>query len=122
MIGQADQDLLPHLLRHYRAIGATEFHIALHGSFSQDTLKLLESEPDVWAYATPTVQFDDTLKGKVIGEITNKFGGLWVIYADADEFLELPLATLSDTLDCLDEFGMDALPAFMVQRLQPEGL
>ena len=89
MVGQADQDLLPHIVRHYRALGVTEFHIALHGSFDRNTMALLEAEPDVSTYAVAPGAFDDEIKSKVLGEITEKLAGLWIIFVHAVErFLE----------------------------------
>ncbi len=119
-VGEDDSDILPFFLGHYRHLGVGAFHIIVHGAWSKAELSPLDSS-DVTIEGFSSEPFDAVMKASALQTIAQRFVGEWVIVADADEFLELPYASLSRTIAALECLGSDELQANLLQRAAPDG-
>ncbi len=121
MIGESDQDILPHFLAHYRNLGVHAFFLVLHGNFRGETLRRLESSGDVEIKSRETAPYSEKFRREILTKVVAELRNRWVLLVDADEFIELPGRTLDQTIAAMDGFGMDALPAYMIQRVAAGG-
>ncbi len=121
MIGHGDADILPFFLDHYRKLGIAGFVLAFHGDWSAAELERLDAEPDLHIWDVLSGEYSDRLRRSVLNAMARSFRDRWIVHADADEFLELPLASLERTVRTLDVLGLDGLPALMVQRQTADG-
>jgi glycosyltransferase involved in cell wall biosynthesis len=121
-VGWNDRDLLAQFLKHYRRLGVASFHFALHGEWEGPPLAWLEQERDVTITAHTHEPFSETLKCRHLNAMAEPFLGRWILSHDVDEFLELPLASLRRTIDCLRVLGSTNLPALVVQRQAAGGV
>ena len=120
-IGQDDSDILPFFLDHYRRLGIGAFHLMLDGTWSKAELAPLLAAGDVTIEGFNGEPYNDVLLTSSLDAMARQFEGEWVVIVDADEFLELPYASLSRTIDALMCLGMDELPASLLQRCAPDG-
>ena len=121
VVGQADTDVLPFFLDHYRKLGAGGFVFAFHGNWDQAQLNKLDAEPDVHIWDVITEEFSDALRRSVLNFIARSFKDQWILHADTDEFLELPFPSLKRTIRALEVLGLDCLPAMTMQRITADG-
>jgi len=121
MIGETDQDILPHFLEHYRRVGVHVFNLVVHGNFREETLRQMEEAPDVVIKHREGAPYSEKLRRTIVSKILEELKNRWVFLVDADEFIELPGKTLDETIATLEGFGMDTLPAYMIQRVTGSG-
>ena len=119
-VGQDDTDILGHFLDHYRKLGIGEFHLFIHGDWTQAELAPLTST-DVTIAGVVQTPFDEGIKSSALNDYAARWQDEWIILADADEFLELPYASLEKTIKALRCLGIDELPSFLVQRAAADG-
>jgi O-antigen biosynthesis protein len=119
-VGEDDSDIIPFFLEHYRKLGITEFHILLHGDWTEQVLQPLCSD-DVLIVDRLQVPYGDEFKSSTIETHARRFAGEWLIFADADEFLELPFGSLQRTVAALCCLGVEELPATLLQRASADG-
>ena len=120
-IGQDDSDILPFFLAHYRTLGVGEFHVFVHGNWTTAELAPLHAK-DVTIAGFVQESFDEVTKTATLEAYAKRFVGEWIVFADADEFLELPYPSLTHTIKALTSVGVTELPANLVQRAHPEGI
>jgi hypothetical protein len=120
-VGANDRDILPHFLRHYRALGARSFELTIQGDWDDANRSRLESESDVQLSAHRDVPFTEELRLRDLNRMAAHHRNSWILHADVDEFLQLPAATLEETIDWLTRLRSEALPAVLVQRLSATG-
>lgn len=115
--------LLPHFLRHYRALGVERFVIADNGS-DDGTLEFLAEEPDVTLFSVDTdyrnAAFGVAWQQAMLEALRP---GMWSLVADADEFLvwqREPRQSLSALLAEPDFAAAEAVRLFMLD-MYPEG-
>ncbi len=120
-VGQDDSDILPFFIDHYRRLGIGAFHVIVHGgTWSKTELAPLHAD-DVTIEGFNGEPFDDVLLTSSLDTLARQFEGEWIVVVDADEFLELPYASLDRTIDALSRLGMEELPANLLQRAAPDG-
>ena len=119
-VGQDDADILGHFLVHYRKLGVGEFHIFIHGNWTQADLAPLRAA-DVTIAGRVQNPFDEIMKSSALDAYAAGFKGEWLLFVDADEFLELPYGSIEKTIKALDGVGVDELPAFLLQRASADG-
>ena len=119
-VGEDDSDIIPFFLDHYRRLGVGEFHLVLHGSWSERELKPLQAA-DVVIEDFNREPFDVVMKTSALQALAERFAGEWIFVADADEFLELPYSSLARTVAALECLGIEELPANLLQRAAPDG-
>lgn len=122
MAGHLDSDMVPHFLRHYRGLGVSRFRLILHGPFDAAIRADLSCQPDVEILADIHGLFTERMKVEKIDWCLRSLVGEWAITCDMDELLELPAASMGETIEAMDELGITSLPAFMVQRIAADGL
>jgi glycosyltransferase involved in cell wall biosynthesis len=118
---ETDADLLPHFVRWYRDLGVERFHLVMHGSWSRENLSMLASLPGVECSRWVTKPFCKSLKCDEITAIARRHIGEWVVFADADELLELPTGDLTEAVAALEAAGSEELYATMLQRVAGDG-
>ncbi len=117
-----DLDILPHFLAHYRALGVTDLHLILHGSRGQrQTLRAAAAGQAVTIEGEYDTVFQEQDKCQRLTTAVQRYPGEWVLLADADEFLELPYASLERTVQALEVLRLRSLCAVMLQRLAADG-
>ena len=121
MICHADEDIVPHMIAYYRKIGIVRFRFGLHGTFSNEFLDYIRSQKDIIAIELSAQLFSEKFKRDVLSELASPLCGQWVVVCDADEFLELPGSSIFEVVGWMESVGMNALPAFFVQRLSSGG-
>jgi hypothetical protein len=119
-IGQDDADILGPFLTHYRKLGVGEFHLIIHGTWAAADLAPLRSK-DVKIAGVAQDPFDVVMKTSTIEDYATTLSGGWLIVVDADEFLELPYASLNQMTATLDRIGVEELPALLLQRAAADG-
>jgi hypothetical protein len=97
---ETDADLLPHFVHWYRRLGVDRFHFVMHGTWSRESLTMLAGLPGVERTRWVNKPFCKSLKCDEITAIARRHVGEWVVFADAEELLEMPT--------CAPTFG----PAF----------
>ena len=120
-IGHHDRDVLPLFLAHYRRLGIRGFLFALHGDWPEATLDWLTRQDDVAIWDLLGDRYEDSYRRSILDLMAERHSGDWVVLADADEFLELPLASLAKTIAALAVLGLDCLPAYLLQRMSRDG-
>ncbi len=120
-IGQDDTDILHFFLAHYRGLGVTEFHIFIHGDWTAPEIAPLRAK-DVTIAGIVQGPFDEVRKSAILEAYAKGFTGEWVLFVDADEFLELPYPSLTLTIDGLASMRVGELPARLMQRAHPRGI
>ncbi len=118
---ETDADLLPHFVRWYRRLGVERFHFVLHGKWSRENLAMLASLPGVECGRWVNKPFCKSLKCDEITAIARRHVGEWVVFADADELLEMPTRSLSEMVEALEAAGIEELYAMMLQRVAADG-
>ena len=118
---ETDADLLPHFVRWYRRLGVNRFHLAMHGKWSRENLTMLASLPGVECSRWVTKPFCKSLKCDEITAIARRYVGEWVVFADADELLELPTGDLTEAVAALEAAGIEELYATLLQRVAADG-
>ena len=115
--------LLPHFLRHYRALGVERFVIADNGS-DDGTLEFLAEETDVTLFSVDTdyrnAAFGVAWQQAMLEALRP---GVWSLMADADEFLvwqKEPRQSLAALLAEPDFVAAEAVRLFMLD-MYPEG-
>jgi O-antigen biosynthesis protein len=119
-VGQDDTDILGHFLDHYRKLGVGEFHLFIHGDWTQADLAPLRSA-DITIAGIVQRPFDEDMKSSTLDEYAARWEDEWLIVADADEFLELPYASLEKTIKVLRSIGLDELPSVLMPRTAADG-
>ena len=117
-----DGDILRAWLDHYLALGVSAFHLVVRGS-TQDNRELLElrsSYPIVIRDAYED-RFREREKTRRLNTLLAELRGQWVLVVDTDEFLELPCASLAETIAGLERFRATCLAAPLLQRLRIDG-
>ncbi len=93
-VGENDSDILPFFLDHYRRLGVDEFHVTLHGSWSEPELEPLRAD-DVVITGVSQQRLTTQISGlRRLKSVARAFKGEWILITDADEFLELPYGSL----------------------------
>lgn len=118
---ETDADLLPHFVRWYRRLGVERFHFVMHGAWSRENLAMLAGLPGVECGRWVTKPFCRSLKCDEITAIARRYVGEWVVFADADELLELPTGGLVEMIAVLEAAGIAELYATLVQRVAADG-
>jgi glycosyltransferase involved in cell wall biosynthesis len=118
---ETDADLLPHFVRWYRRLGVERFHLVMHGTWSRDNLTTLAGLPGVECTRWVTKPFCKSLKCDEITAIARRYRGEWVVFADADELLELPTGGLPEMVAALEAAGSEELYATLLQRVAADG-
>jgi hypothetical protein len=119
-VGQGDCDILGPFLDHYRKLGIDAFHIFIHGDWTQTDLGPLRAA-DVTIAGVVQAAFEGAAKSAAIEAYAEGLDAEWLIVVDADEFLELPYATLKETIGALDLIGLDELPCVILPRASADG-
>lgn len=119
-VGVDDSDILPHFLGHYRRLGVGEFQLLLHGEWTEAELRPCRAA-DVVVARRVGESYSDVVRTDAIEAMARQFVGEWVVLADADEFLELPYATLDRTVAVLRCLGIEELPCSLLQRATADG-
>src|SRR5262249_33965918 len=118
----ADGDLLEAWFKYYRRLGATSFHLIVHGSREENerlhVLKDLHPVVIEDAYEGP---FHSEEKKRRLNSLLGRMRGQWVVVADSDEFVEFPYASIEATVRMLRLIRRNALFAPMLQHLTPDG-
>ena len=122
MAGHHDSDLVPHFLEHYRNLGVIGFRFVLHGDFDPRMREFLYEQSDVKIFAETYGLFNETARVQNIDVMLHGLEGQWALTCDLDEFIELPTDSLAHTIMAMEQMGMTSLPAFMVQRLNENGV
>jgi glycosyltransferase involved in cell wall biosynthesis len=118
---ETDADLLPHFVRWYRRLGVDRFHFVMHGKWSRENLTMLAGLPGVECSRWVTKPFCKSLKCDEITAIARRYVGEWVVFADADELLELPTGDLTEAIAALEAAGSEELYATLLQRVAADG-
>lgn len=118
---ETDADLLPHFVAWYRRLGVDRFHLVLHGPWSDDSLATVASLPGVDIARRIDQPFSKHVKCDAITSVSRAFAGEWVVFADADEFLEIPAGSLAEMVAVLESAGVDELYASLLQRVAEDG-
>jgi len=118
---ETDADLLPHFVNWYRRLGVDRFHLILHGPWGGDSLAILSSLPGVECARWVHEPFSKQVKCDAITSVARAFTGQWLVFADADEFLELPTGSLSEMVSVLESAGVEELYASLLQRVAADG-
>ena len=106
---ETDADLLPHFVRWYRRLGVDRFHLVMHGNWSQENLAMLASQPGIECSRWVNKPFCKALKCDELTAVARRFVGEWVVFADADELLEMPVASLPEMVAALESAGIEEL-------------
>jgi hypothetical protein len=116
---------LPHLLRHYRALGVHEFYL-LDDCSDDGTREFLMAQPDCCVIASNrtfgdrigTMRFAEAVKTLLPRRLLQ---GRWVLIVDADEFLVLPpgLNRVQDLVVRMQALGLGAARALMLDFFPP---
>ncbi|MEP3298810.1 MAG: glycosyltransferase family 2 protein [Pseudoruegeria sp.] len=115
--------MLPHFLKHHRALGIESFLVV--DNFSDDgTLEYLESQPDVVAFSADT-DYGESAYGVAWQQalMSNFRVGRWSLVADADEMLVYPdwqKTSINTLLAQSDMIEAEAVRIFMLD-MYPEG-
>ncbi|MGI9452485.1 MAG: glycosyltransferase [Geminicoccaceae bacterium] len=120
-VGHHDRDILPLFLAHYRTLGIRGFLFALHGNWPEAVLDWLTRQDDVAIWDLLGDRYEDSYRRSILNLMAERYLGDWVVLVDADEFLELPLASLAKTISALIVLGLDCLPAYLLQRMSRDG-
>ncbi len=121
-LGGDDADLVPAFLAHYRTLGVSRFHVVLHGPpGNRAVLRALLGEADITIENEYEGPFSEQVKCDQLNRLLPAYRGRWVLLADADEFLELPYASLAATIRALKVLRLKSLTAVLVQRLAADG-
>lgn len=116
------RDILRAWLEHYRALGVDEFHLFVHGTAEQAAWATdLASEYPVHIRGRHGGHFSEKEKIDRLRGLLPEFQGEWIFVVDDDEFVELPCASLAETIRRLGKFGATALAAPMLQRMRAGG-
>jgi glycosyltransferase involved in cell wall biosynthesis len=118
---ETDSDLLPHFVSWYRRLGVERFSLILHDPWSEDILDVLSSLPGVECVRRIDEPFTKRLKCDAITSVARAFPGEWLVFADADEFLELPVGSLVEMVSVLEAAGVEELYASLLQRIATDG-
>ena len=121
LVGHADADILPSFLNHYRRLGVGKFILALHGDWDPDRQEEVTRHVDVRLWDHVEGEYSERLRLSILNAMAQDLRGEWIIHTDADEFLEIPHATIERTIAALDILGIDCLPAMLVQRTTADG-
>jgi glycosyltransferase involved in cell wall biosynthesis len=118
---ETDADLLPHFVHWYRRLGVDRFHFVMHGTWSRASLAMLASLPGVECSRWVNKPFCKSLKCDEITATARRYVGEWVVFADADELLEMPTRGLKEMVAALEAAGIEELYATMLQRVAADG-
>ena len=117
-----DGDLLEAWFRYYLRLGASSFHLIVHGSRDENRVLygLLNNYPVIIedSYEGP---FDSREKCRRLNSLLARMRKQWVLVADSDEFVEFPYKTIAMTARMLQLMGRTALYAPMLQHFKTEG-
>jgi len=118
---ETDADLLPHFVAWYRRLGVDRFLLVMHGDWTEGARRSVLDLPGVECVATSDAPFTKHLKCDAITAVARRFIGRWVVFADADELLELPTADLPGMVAELEAAGIEELYATLLQRVAADG-
>ena len=118
----ADGDLLEAWFRHYRRLGVGSFHVIVHGP-REENARLYEvlSRHPIVIEEHYEGEFSVQEKQRRVNRLLKRDAGRWMLFADSDEFLELPYRGLTATIGVLRLAGARALYAPMLQHLTADG-
>lgn len=121
----ADGDLLPHWLEHYRALGVDDFRLVVHGP-DHENAELLAMLPHYPITIVDRHHGEFGLERKVAAQ-QDALRGLpnrWVLLVDSDEFVQLPppAGIVADVVQLLAEQDADCLAAPLLHRVAPDGV
>ena len=129
--------LLPYFLKHYRSLGIKTFFFLIDKS-DDGTIEFLEKQEDC-GLLTTDIEYNQKIKFSMPGVFQNRisrgtnflkfvvphslFKNHWVLTADADEFIELPIefGTFINLIECLEKNKLTACRSFMIDMF-PEKL
>jgi glycosyltransferase involved in cell wall biosynthesis len=115
--------LLPHFLRHYRALGAPHFVFVDNGS-TDGSIALLRNQPDVTLFSAAAAYRDaDFGVAWQQAVLANHCLGRWVLVVDADEMLvydDCESRSLPGLISQVDSEGFDAVFTDLVD-MYPRG-
>jgi glycosyltransferase involved in cell wall biosynthesis len=120
-IGESDWDIFPHFIKHYEALGVNEFCLAVHGQTPRHMENYINVRDNISIKRRISEPFTEKLKTRVLTNMASAFKDRWILTVDTDEFLTLPLSSISETIKVLKNFGMLSLPALLLQRLSADG-
>ncbi|HYB69480.1 MAG TPA: glycosyltransferase family 2 protein [Candidatus Bathyarchaeia archaeon] len=117
-----DGDIIRAWLDHYVALGVNDFHLVVRGPdpTNRELLGLRATYPIIIRDRYED-QFREREKIRRLNAVLEDFRGQWVLVVDPDEFLELPFATVAETISELERLGATCLPAPLLQRLRADG-
>ncbi len=119
---RGDGDLLEAWLRHHLRLGVGEFRVVVHGPEAENReLHELARRYPVRIEDAYDDEFDVREKKRRLDRLLEGLAGEWVVLADSDEFLELPLGGFGATIRLLEWAGADVLYAPMLQHLNADG-
>lgn len=118
---ETDADLLPHFVQWYRRLGVDRFDLVLHGAWSDDSLAIVSSLPGVDCSRRVDAPFSKHVKCDAITAVARAHVGEWLVFADADEFLEMPTGNLALMVAKLESAGVEELYASLLQRVAADG-
>jgi Glycosyl transferase family 2 len=118
----ADGDLLEAWFKHYRRLGASSFHLIVHGPRDENErlYALKDSHPVVIEDAYQGT-FHSEEKKRRLNSLLARMRGQWVVVADSDEFVEFPYRSIAATVWMLRLIRRNALFAPMLQHLTVDG-
>jgi hypothetical protein len=113
---------IAHAFLDFYAESISSFHLILHRSsnVNREILRLANNWPIV-VHAVYDGPFDDVEKQRRLNELLPEFLGQWVLLVDSDELLELPYASLEETIKELEVLGSSCMAAPLLQRLRADG-
>jgi len=115
-----DADIVRPFVQHYRTLGVDRFQFILHGPWTDGDLAAL-NEQGVEICERNFEPYSDRRKRELLQKHIFAAQGEWIVHVDADEFLELPCATIAETVRYLDFLGAEDLPAVLLQRVAEGG-
>jgi hypothetical protein len=118
----ADGDLLEAWFKYYRRLGASSFHLIVHGPRDENErlYALKDSHPVVIEDAYQGT-FHSEEKKRRLNSVLARMRGQWVVVADSDEFVEFPYSSIAATVRMLRLIRRNALFAPMLQHLTADG-
>jgi len=119
-INSNDADIVRPLIQHYRTLGIDRFQFLLRGPWADEDLRVLK-ENGVEICERTHEPYSDRRKRELLQRHIFAAQGEWIVLVDADEFLELPCATIAETVRYLDFLGAEDLPAVLLQRVAEGG-
>jgi glycosyl transferase family 2 len=117
-----DEDLLEAWFKYYIDLGVGSFHLIVHGPPAENAkLFAIKGRFPVVIEDSYEGEYSSEEKMRRTNAVLKTMPSHWVIAADSDEFLELPYASLRQTIRMLELFRGNTLFAPLLQHVMSDG-